>query len=261
MIYVRYIIVFLLFSATMIAQEQFTLYFDFNQELPNAASTDMLNAWISSNSNAKIIAIHGFADAADSDAYNYKLSSKRIKNVANKLKAAGLRFLDEVVIKSYGETEASGNDTEDRKVVVWYVLPPVEKKPAEPVKIPRKPLEAAQFTKGKHIVLEGLLFFPDTDVIIPESTGALAELAAIMINNPKLKIQIHGHMCCAAKDRTNLSGDRATMVYETLRDKGVGPGRITYRGYGTTRPLYKIPEKNEAERLANRRVEIVVVEN
>lgn len=255
------VFVLLLSAIKVAAQEQLTLYFDFNEEMPNTASADRLNTWIAANASAKIIAIHGFADAADNDEYNYGLSSKRIENVANMLKVAGLPFSEEAVIKPYGETEASGNDAEDRKVVVWYVTQPIEKKPAEPFKIPRKPLDAAMFKKGRKIVLEGLLFFPDTAEIIPESAGPLAELAAIMASTPKLQIEIHGHMCCSAYDRTNLSGDRAKMVYKSLVAKGISKKRMKHKGFGTTTPVYTIPEKNEAERLANRRVEIVVMED
>lgn len=258
----KYLIAFALFlSLSAGAQEQFTIYFDFNEDKPNMASAEAIEQWITANKNAKIIAIHGFADAADNDDYNYKLSERRIDAVRDILKASAIAFSDKAVMKPYGESEATGDDGNDRRVVVWYVSMALTKPQLETVKAPRKPLDANLFIKGKHIVLEGLLFFPDSDEIIPESAAPLAELAYIMINNPKLKIEIHGHMCCASKDRTNLSGDRATMVYHTLRDKGVGHGRITYRGYGTTRPLFSIPEKNEAERLANRRVEIVVVEN
>lgn len=257
----RYIIAFLFFSVSVIAQEQFTIYFDFNKEMPNTSSTEVLQQWIAANKNAKIVAIHGFADAADNNDYNHNLSQRRINAVAGILKEAGIAIAEDAIMKPYGESEASGDDEKDRRVVVYFVPQAIEKQIAEPVKKIRKPLEASMFVKGSRVVLEGLLFFPDTDEIIPESAGALAELAAIMINNPNLKIEIHGHMCCSPYDRTNLSGDRAKRVYKNLISKGVGKRRMQHKGYGVTRPVYNIPEKNEAERLANRRVEIEVVEN
>jgi flagellar motor protein MotB len=36
---------------------------------------------------------------------------------------------------------------------------------------------------------------------------------------------------------------------------------MSYKGFGTTRPIYPIPEKNEIEANENRRVEIMIVEN
>ena len=36
---------------------------------------------------------------------------------------------------------------------------------------------------------------------------------------------------------------------------------MTYKGYGTSRPIHKIPERNETEADENRRVEILILEN
>lgn len=250
----------LLFSGLR-AQEQLTVYFDFNEEKPNLSSTELLNKWLAGNTNSKIIAIHGFADAADNNEYNYKLSQRRIEAVEGILKNAGIAFLSGATVKPFGEDKASGNDEKDRRVVVYYIPGAIEIQVAEPVVIPRKPLDASMFTNGSRIVMEGLLFFPDTDKVIPESATPLAELANIMLDNPGIKIAIHGHMCCSFYDRTNLSGDRAKMVYKMLIAKGVNKKRMTHKGYGVTRPVFPIPEKTEAQRLANRRVEIEVIEN
>ena len=37
--------------------------------------------------------------------------------------------------------------------------------------------------------------------------------------------------------------------------------RLSYQGFGSTQPIFPLPEKNEAERAANRRVEILITEN
>jgi flagellar motor protein MotB len=36
---------------------------------------------------------------------------------------------------------------------------------------------------------------------------------------------------------------------------------MSYRGFGVTKPFYPIPENNDEERIANRRVEIKIVSN
>ena len=36
---------------------------------------------------------------------------------------------------------------------------------------------------------------------------------------------------------------------------------MTYKGYGISRPIHKIPEQNEDEANENRRVEILIVKN
>ena len=43
-------------------------------------------------------------------------------------------------------------------------------------------------------------------------------------------------------------------------DYGISPDRMTYVGFDATQPLFPIPEKNEEERKANRRVEIMILE-
>jgi outer membrane protein OmpA-like peptidoglycan-associated protein len=43
--------------------------------------------------------------------------------------------------------------------------------------------------------------------------------------------------------------------------KGIDESRVTYKGFGSSQPLFPIPEKDEAQRAANRRVEIVITAN
>jgi outer membrane protein OmpA-like peptidoglycan-associated protein len=54
---------------------------------------------------------------------------------------------------------------------------------------------------------------------------------------------------------------RAKMVYDYLLANGISPDRVLgYKGFGSSHPVYPIPEKSEEERIANRRVEIRIVE-
>lgn len=99
------------------------------------------------------------------------------------------------------------------------------------------------------------------DILLPESLPILTELVSQMSNNKKLKIEIQGNICCTIHDSSNLSTDRAMRVYEFLRSNGILANRMTYTGLGVTNPIYKIPELNESERIANRRVEIKIISN
>ncbi|MBF6609146.1 MAG: OmpA family protein, partial [Flavobacterium sp.] len=94
-----------------------------------------------------------------------------------------------------------------------------------------------------------------------DSRGKLYELLFVMQSNPELKIEIQGHLCCMPVDRNNLSTHRARAIYKFLEAHDIPKNRISYKGFGSDRPLFPIPEKNEQERAANRRVEILVVEN
>jgi outer membrane protein OmpA-like peptidoglycan-associated protein len=54
---------------------------------------------------------------------------------------------------------------------------------------------------------------------------------------------------------------RAKAVYNYLLRQKINRNRLSFKGFGNTQPIFPIPEKTEAERDANRRVEIQIVEN
>jgi outer membrane protein OmpA-like peptidoglycan-associated protein len=85
--------------------------------------------------------------------------------------------------------------------------------------------------------------------------------------NPKLVIEIQGHICCVSHSGDSpygatgngLSEERARSIYAELTGKGIEPNRVFYKGLGHSQPVYPYPEKNEEERIANRRVEIKII--
>ena len=80
--------------------------------------------------------------------------------------------------------------------------------------------------------------------------------------NPKLKIEIQGHICCKKiTDPDDVSAARAKAIYTYLIQNKIDKKRLTYKGYGVIRPIHPIPEKNTQEEEENRRVEIMIVEN
>ena len=93
-----------------------------------------------------------------------------------------------------------------------------------------------------------------------QSIPLMNELLQIMLDNPKLRIEIHGHICCNPNPNdTKLSYRRALVILKYLTGHGVEVGRLGFKGYGSNDPIYKLPEKNEKQRAANRRVEILIV--
>src|SRR5690606_37856702 len=114
---------------------------------------------------------------------------------------------------------------------------------------------------GEHLRIDNLNFFQNTFAIVPESRPKLFELLEIMKIHPGLKIKLQGHICCMNGDPRKLSTERAKAVFMFLQKNGIPKSRLSFEGLGTTQPIYPIPEKNEEERAANRRVEILVVEN
>ncbi|MFN4199063.1 MAG: OmpA family protein [Flavobacterium sp.] len=125
-----------------------------------------------------------------------------------------------------------------------------------------------QAQPGEKLKLENLNFHLNTFAIVKESRAKLYELLLVMQQNPEISIDIQGHICCMTTDRNNLSGDhnnlsgqRAKAVWQFLTMNGIDKSRLSYKGFGVSQPLFPIPEKNEEERAANRRVEIEIIKN
>ncbi len=81
-------------------------------------------------------------------------------------------------------------------------------------------------------------------------------MAASLIANPDIKIEISGHTdnTGSAATNTRLSQARADAVRTYLASKGVSPDRMVTRGYGPTQPV--APNTTAAGRAQNRRVEL-----
>jgi outer membrane protein OmpA-like peptidoglycan-associated protein len=114
---------------------------------------------------------------------------------------------------------------------------------------------------GEKIKIENLNFIINTFAVVNESRGKLYELLLVLQKNPSLKIEIQGHLCCMPFDRADLSTQRAKALYNFLLNQNISKDRLSYKGFGSSQPIYALPEKNEQERAANRRVEIFILEN
>lgn len=115
--------------------------------------------------------------------------------------------------------------------------------------------------KGDLIRISNISFHFNSEKIIDQSFPLLDELLDVMLNNPKLVIEIHGHICCNQNPNdTKLSYRRAIVIFKYLNKNGIPISRMAFRGYGSNNPIYKLPEKNEKQRAANRRVEILIVD-
>ena len=112
---------------------------------------------------------------------------------------------------------------------------------------------------GEKLKIENLNFVINTFAVVPESRGKMYELLLVLQKNPSLKIEIQGHLCCMPVDRADLSTQRAKALYNFLLNQNISKDRLSYKGFGSSQPIYALPEKDEQERAANRRVEIFIV--
>lgn len=112
-------------------------------------------------------------------------------------------------------------------------------------------------TEGK-LVSYGIYFDSGKDVVKPESYGSLKEIAAVLTENPDVKIQIVGHTDSDGDDAMNLdlSKRRAANVKNSLvKDFGISADRISTDGKGESVPLAtNTSTENKAK---NRRVEFI----
>ncbi len=110
--------------------------------------------------------------------------------------------------------------------------------------------------QGDIVVLKGVNFETGSAKLLPESMQVLDSVAADLLDNPDLAIEVGGHTDNTGSAATNrrLSKERADVVRGYLIGKGIPAARLTAVGYGPDRPIAS--NRTEDGRAANRRVEL-----
>ncbi|WP_338375251.1 OmpA family protein [uncultured Flavobacterium sp.] len=280
--FLSFIILFL--TLNTFAQEQFVVYFNSDKFELTKTENKKLEEWTKFHTKDKIVAINGYTDEDGSSGYNDTLAKKRVNHVFEIIKGK-VPFREDFKSRSYGENfNQSKNKAENRKVTIYYIKEKDLARENEILGIKEEveiivdstfvldevisddaPLDEriAKTREGKTLILKDINFYHNTFGVMNESRPILYDLAFIMQNNPKLVIQVQGHVCCNA-DVTDsrsimLSRERAKAIKLFLVSRGVSAARVSFQGFGSSMPLYPIPEQNEEERVANRRVEILIV--
>ncbi len=112
----------------------------------------------------------------------------------------------------------------------------------------------------KVFVFQNILFDFDKATLKNESLPIVDEIVVTMLSNPEIKIEISGHTCNIGKDSYNLdlSKRRAKTIVDYLVSKGIDASRLSFEGYGESKPLNG--NKTIQEREQNRRVEVKVLQ-
>jgi flagellar motor protein MotB len=117
---------------------------------------------------------------------------------------------------------------------------------------------------GEHVVLEDINFVGNDAKVLRSSEAAMLLLLRFIQSNPRVKVEIQGHVNGPTFKNTRefieLSTARARTVYDFLIVNDVEPERISYAGLGNSQMLYPEP-KNKEQSEANRRVEVKVLSN
>ena len=247
------------------AQDKLTVFFDFDKYDLNEAAITQLKDWMIANPKTEVSKIYGFCDWKGTNDYNDSLSMKRVKSVFNYLQQRNVKVTNGYEIRGFGEDfKQSKVQSENRKVLIVYDSKQDEL-PKNPTLITEDiplPLQFKQAKTGDRIRLKNINFYNMTPRILPKSKPVLIELLCALQDNPTLKIEIQGHICCQKTfDINELSIMRARAIYNYLVTQKINRKRLSYKGYGTSDPIYPIPEKSKEEEEENRRVEILVLDN
>jgi outer membrane protein OmpA-like peptidoglycan-associated protein/tetratricopeptide (TPR) repeat protein len=116
-----------------------------------------------------------------------------------------------------------------------------------------KPIEV-----GASYQLKDINFATNSSTLTPESKSIIDGFIEFLIENPHVKVEIQGHTDDVGNDKDNLilSDNRARSVYEYLIENGIIPARLSYKGYGESKPL--VPNTSEENRAKNRRTVFVI---
>lgn len=113
--------------------------------------------------------------------------------------------------------------------------------------------------KGQTVQLNNVFFEYDKTEIINDTYLELDRLVSLMNEYPNMKIEIGGHTDDrgSASYNRRLSTKRAKSVYDYLISKGINKSRLSYKGYGKSKPLAS--NETEEGRKSNRRVEFKII--
>ncbi len=233
------------------------------------------------NGKLNDVGIFGYAEFLSNDAYNIALSQKRADEVKKYLETkTPPSQMNIYATEGRGEKFSKDNSSPEgepkqRRVDIYFepvtVINISEARletPKDSLPKPEQKKKIEELNAGESLAIEGLSFVPGRHLILQSSVPALQKLLKTLKDNPKLKVEIQGHVCCTNNGEDGvdydtrepkLSENRAKAIYEYLIDKGIVKSRLSYKGYGRTKPKEPIEDTPEKEQ-ANRRVEILVLE-
>jgi len=263
---------FFMFPLGLIAQEEIvhSVYFDFDKYvIKQSQEKDIVN-FIQTLDFTMIetISIFGYCDDIGRDEYNYVLSTNRANAIKEKLIENGINQ-DNIKITIEGKGRILIDDdlmdnlpevrSKNRRVDIVADFKEIEE---DELHIPGVYETITKETVvGDRIYLKNLLFDRGSSVLKSESKHELNKMALLLNKHKNYHFEIQGHVCCTPgfkKDaidkgtkKRELSKNRAQAVYKYLISRRVSKSRMTFKGYGTTKPLGEDPR-------LDRRVEFLI---
>ncbi|MCF8258421.1 MAG: OmpA family protein [Flavobacteriales bacterium] len=125
----------------------------------------------------------------------------------------------------------------------------------------KEDIQVKQLKAGEPYRINDINFAFEKSELNMAGKNILDAFAIYLKDNPNLKVSIHGHTDSDGSATLNmtLSEDRAKAVKDYLVSQGVAAGRLTHKGFGSTKP---IADNSSTEGKAkNRRTEFIVEGN
>jgi len=123
----------------------------------------------------------------------------------------------------------------------------------------KRDLQLVPIEVGQVVRLNNIFFESGKAELKSESFVELNGVVQLLGEQPLLEIALAGHTDNVGADEANmkLSDDRAKAVYDYLVSKGVAAARLSFKGYGESKPV--AGNDSEEGRAQNRRVEFSIV--
>ena len=144
------------------------------------------------------------------------------------------------------------------------------KKPVKQISVIYKTFQDSVFEVGDIIRFPDLIFTLDKAVLLPASEDSLKKLCWFFKKFNFVLFEIGNHTDTRGSDKhnTDLSKMRARIVAEFIvQSCGTDPKKITYKGYGESKPLIpdveierrKTKQEKEVGHARNRRTELKIL--
>ena len=118
--------------------------------------------------------------------------------------------------------------------------------------------EMQSIEEGKSFRINNIYFDTDAFDLNPQAQGVLNSFTDFMDLNPSVNVEIHGHTDDVGDNASNLdlSTKRAKEVHDYLIQIGVASNRISFKGFGESKPL--VANDSEKNKAINRRTEFFI---
>lgn len=270
------------FSILALGQEQVkSFYFPPSLKEPTQYSAHQFDQFKQSidNGQVHILEINAFTDSSGSALANYTLATARLTYFTSrlfidssvKLNAYALQrpyILNEALNSRrvdiiYKTSPRSASDIDksvqnnaslnEEQTIENYAIEDLGNDP-EALNDPKtEKNEMTESVSANIPFIINVQFKEGTSQILPISYREVTQVAQFMNENPQLKAEIRGHVCCGKNIR--MSKSRAKSVYKRLIKIGISKDRLSYIGKSNTEPLV-YPEITETDRQKNRRVDV-----